>query len=80
MEKHVLAAHSNTSVDGEDFAWLWDVGLEERAHQAALQMALRSRGEMTALDPTPWSLYAGLGTVRRAGGGLLGAPASSRQA
>lgn len=26
--KHVLAAHSNTVVDGEDFAWLWDVDLE----------------------------------------------------
>ncbi|HEY2505522.1 MAG TPA: MurT ligase domain-containing protein, partial [Streptosporangiaceae bacterium] len=26
--QHVLAAHSNTVVDGEDFAWLWDVDLE----------------------------------------------------
>ena len=26
--KHLLAAHSNTVVDGEDFAWLWDVDLE----------------------------------------------------
>jgi lipid II isoglutaminyl synthase (glutamine-hydrolysing) len=49
--KHVLAAHSNTPVDGEDFAWLWDVDLEElvpdlaslvvsgtRAHEVALRM------------------------------------------
>ena len=27
---------------------------EERAHQAALRMALRSRGTMTALDATRW--------------------------
>ena len=27
--KHLLAAHSNTVVDGEDFAWLWDVDLEQ---------------------------------------------------
>jgi lipid II isoglutaminyl synthase (glutamine-hydrolysing) len=27
---------------------------EERAHQAALQTALHSRGRMTALDATPW--------------------------
>jgi lipid II isoglutaminyl synthase (glutamine-hydrolysing) len=49
--KHVLAAHSNTVVDGEDFAWLWDVDLEElvpdlgdlvvsgtRAQEVALRM------------------------------------------
>ena len=29
--KHILAAHSNTVVDGEDFAWLWDVELEQLA-------------------------------------------------
>src|SRR5207237_9465907 len=33
--KHVLAAHSNTVVDGEDFAWLWDVDLEELTPQLA---------------------------------------------
>lgn len=33
--KHVLAAHSNTLVDGEDFAWLWDVDLEELTPQLA---------------------------------------------
>lgn len=33
----VLAAHSNTPIDGEDFAWLWDVDLEALApHVTAL--------------------------------------------
>jgi CobQ-like glutamine amidotransferase family enzyme len=27
---------------------------EERAHEAALQMAIRMKGKMTALEPTPW--------------------------
>ncbi len=30
-EKHLLLAASNTVVDGEDFAWLWDVEVEEIA-------------------------------------------------
>ena len=30
-EKHALIVASNTVVDGEDFAWLWDVDLEEIA-------------------------------------------------
>ena len=34
--KHVLAAHSNTVVDGEDFAWLWDVDLEQLVVNAPL--------------------------------------------
>jgi lipid II isoglutaminyl synthase (glutamine-hydrolysing) len=33
--KHLLAAHSNTAVDGEDFAWLWDVDLEQLVPDAA---------------------------------------------
>src|SRR6266581_4185349 len=32
-EKHALMVMSNTVVDGEDFAWLWDVDLEEIADQ-----------------------------------------------
>ena len=28
-DKHLLLAMSHTVVDGEDFAWLWDVELEE---------------------------------------------------
>jgi UDP-N-acetylmuramyl tripeptide synthase len=31
-QKHVLVAASNTVVDGEDFAWFWDVEIEEIAH------------------------------------------------
>lgn len=30
-QKHLLLAASNTVVDGEDFAWLWDVEVEEMA-------------------------------------------------
>src|SRR5579859_1556542 len=30
-EKHVMVVASNTVVDGEDFAWLWDVDIEELA-------------------------------------------------
>ncbi len=30
-KKHVLVAASNTPVDGEDFAWFWDVEIEEIA-------------------------------------------------
>jgi UDP-N-acetylmuramyl tripeptide synthase len=30
-KKHLLLAASNTVVDGEDFAWLWDVDVEEVA-------------------------------------------------
>lgn len=30
-QKHLLLAASNTVVDGEDFAWLWDVEVEEVA-------------------------------------------------
>jgi len=29
-------------------------GSEERAHQAALQLAMRSRGKVTAIEATPW--------------------------
>jgi UDP-N-acetylmuramyl tripeptide synthase len=32
-QKHALMVMSNTVVDGEDFAWLWDVDLEEIADQ-----------------------------------------------
>ncbi len=55
--KHVLAAHSNTVVDGEDFAWLWDVDLEQlvpdlgslvvsgtRANEIALRMKYAGAG------------------------------------
>src|SRR5262249_53511488 len=28
-QKHILSVHSNAETDGEDFAWLWDIELEE---------------------------------------------------
>ena len=47
--KHVLAAHSNTVVDGEDFAWLWDVDLEQLAPQLASLVISGTRAEEVAL-------------------------------
>ena len=47
--KHVLAAHSNTVVDGEDFAWLWDVDLEALVPQLARLVACGTRAEEVAL-------------------------------
>jgi len=47
--KHVLAAHSNTVVDGEDFAWLWDVDLEQLVPQLASLVISGTRAEEVAL-------------------------------
>jgi lipid II isoglutaminyl synthase (glutamine-hydrolysing) len=47
--KHVLAAHSNTVVDGEDFAWLWDVDLEQLVPQLASLVTSGTRAEEVAL-------------------------------
>jgi lipid II isoglutaminyl synthase (glutamine-hydrolysing) len=47
--KHVLAAHSNTVVDGEDFAWLWDVDLEKLVPDLASLVASGTRAEEVAL-------------------------------
>ncbi len=47
--KHVLAAHSNTVVDGEDFAWLWDVDIEALVPQLASLTVSGSRAEEVAL-------------------------------
>ncbi|MGH3275976.1 MAG: MurT ligase domain-containing protein [Streptosporangiaceae bacterium] len=47
--KHVLAAHSNTVVDGEDFAWLWDVDLEQLVPQLASLTVSGTRSEEVAL-------------------------------
>jgi lipid II isoglutaminyl synthase (glutamine-hydrolysing) len=47
--KHVLAAHSNTVVDGEDFAWLWDVDLERLVPELATLVASGTRAEEVAL-------------------------------
>jgi UDP-N-acetylmuramyl tripeptide synthase len=47
--KHVLAAHSNTVVDGEDFAWLWDVDLEQLMPDLASLVVSGTRAEEVAL-------------------------------
>jgi lipid II isoglutaminyl synthase (glutamine-hydrolysing) len=47
--KHVLAAHSNTLVDGEDFAWLWDVDIEQLVPQLASLTVSGTRAEEVAL-------------------------------
>jgi lipid II isoglutaminyl synthase (glutamine-hydrolysing) len=47
--KHVLAAHSNTVVDGEDFAWLWDVDIEALVPQLASLIVSGTRAEEVAL-------------------------------
>jgi UDP-N-acetylmuramyl tripeptide synthase len=47
--KHVLAAHSNTAVDGEDFAWLWDVDLEDLVPDLASLVVSGTRAEEVAL-------------------------------
>ena len=47
--KHVLAAHSNTSVDGEDFAWLWDVDIEELVPDLASLVVSGTRAEEVAM-------------------------------
>jgi len=47
--KHVLAAHSNTDIDGEDFSWLWDVDLEHLVPQLASLVVSGTRAEEVAL-------------------------------
>jgi UDP-N-acetylmuramyl tripeptide synthase len=53
--KHILAAHSNTVVDGEDFAWLWDVDIEQLVPQLASLVVSGTRAEEVSLRFT----YAG---------------------
>jgi lipid II isoglutaminyl synthase (glutamine-hydrolysing) len=47
--KHVLAAHSNTVVDGEDFAWLWDVEIEQLVPQLASLVISGTKAEEVLL-------------------------------
>jgi lipid II isoglutaminyl synthase (glutamine-hydrolysing) len=47
--KHILAAHSNTVVDGEDFAWLWDVELEQLVPRLASLTVSGTRADEVAL-------------------------------
>ncbi|HTU75695.1 MAG TPA: MurT ligase domain-containing protein [Trebonia sp.] len=55
--KHLLAAHSNTVVDGEDFAWLWDVDLERLVPDLGHLVISGTRAEEVALRMK----YAGAG-------------------
>jgi lipid II isoglutaminyl synthase (glutamine-hydrolysing) len=55
--KHVLAAHSNTVVDGEDFAWLWDVDLEQLVPDLGSLVVSGTRAKEVALRMK----YAGAG-------------------
>jgi lipid II isoglutaminyl synthase (glutamine-hydrolysing) len=48
-KKAILAAESNTLVDGEDFAWLWDVDLEELGPHARWVIAGGSKAEEVAM-------------------------------
>ena len=45
----VLAVHSNTPVDGEDFSWLWDVDLEAMAPRVTTLVASGSKAEEVAM-------------------------------
>jgi UDP-N-acetylmuramyl tripeptide synthase len=83
-QKHVLVAASNTVVDGEDFAWFWDVEIEEVAHDLlsvtcgglkAEELAMRFKyagvpdEKLEIIHDRPAALEAGL---RKAGpGGTL---------
>jgi lipid II isoglutaminyl synthase (glutamine-hydrolysing) len=55
--KHLLVAHSNTVVDGEDFSWLWDVDLEQLVPKLGSLVVSGTRAEEVALRMK----YAGAG-------------------
>jgi UDP-N-acetylmuramyl tripeptide synthase len=48
-EKRLLVVASNTVVDGEDFAWLWDVDLEEVAPQVVDVICSGTKAEELAM-------------------------------
>ena len=48
-KKHILSAHSNALTDGEDFAWLWDIELEELAPQLASLVTSGTKAEELAM-------------------------------
>ena len=48
-QKHFLLAASNTVVDGEDFAWLWDVDIEEVAASIADAVCSGNKAEELAM-------------------------------
>jgi UDP-N-acetylmuramyl tripeptide synthase len=48
-QKHILSAHSNAVTDGEDFAWLWDIDLEELTPQIASLVTSGTKAEELAM-------------------------------
>jgi len=54
-KKHLLSVHSNAETDGEDFAWLWDIDLEEYASQIA---TLVTSGKKQTNSPCDSSMQA----------------------
>lgn len=48
-KKHLLLAASNTVVDGEDFAWLWDVEVEEVAEDILDAVCSGNKAEELAM-------------------------------
>jgi lipid II isoglutaminyl synthase (glutamine-hydrolysing) len=48
-EKHLMVVASNTVVDGEDFAWLWDVDIEEIAQDIRDVVCSGSKAEELAM-------------------------------
>jgi UDP-N-acetylmuramyl tripeptide synthase len=48
-KKHVLSAHSNAVTDGEDFAWLWDIDLEELTPQLASLVTSGTKADELAM-------------------------------
>jgi UDP-N-acetylmuramyl tripeptide synthase len=48
-QKHILSVHSNALTDGEDFAWLWDVELEELTPQVASLVTSGTKAEELAM-------------------------------
>jgi len=48
-KRHILSAHSNTPVDGEDFSWFWDIDLEEIAPQIVSLVTSGTKAEDLAV-------------------------------
>jgi lipid II isoglutaminyl synthase (glutamine-hydrolysing) len=48
-QKHLLSVHSNALTDGEDFAWLWDIELEELTPQVASLVTSGTKAEELAM-------------------------------
>ncbi len=47
--RHILSAHSNTPVDGEDFSWFWDIDLDDLAPQVVSLITSGTKAEDLAV-------------------------------